>query len=130
MSLGPYILRPSVCTLMSRIVALVLAHSMICLDSCHENSCDWGFHCDCCRNVSSPTHPKTESRCIKFAEVCDGTPDCSDGSDEVNCFCSDDQFQCSPCERGEADCSSPFYCLPLASVGDGKKDCVWKDEEM
>ena len=60
--------------------------------------------------------------------VCDGIPDCSDGSDEVDCVCSDDQFQCSRCERGEG-CVDPFYCLPRANVGDGRRDCWSEDEE-
>ena len=115
------------------ILALVLTHSMMCLDWCHRrSSCRGGFNCDCRRSLTSSTHPTTESRCITQADVCDGTPDCSDMSDEVDCVCSDDQFQCSDCERGQADCwisGAPFYCLPRANVGDGRTDCHGKDEE-
>ena len=50
-------------------------------------------------------------------------------SDEVDCVCSDDQFQCSVCERGQAGCKIPFYCLPRANVGDGRTDCLEENDE-
>ena len=111
------------------IIALVLTHSMMCLVWCHFRSSCSDFNCDCRKNLASSTYPTTESRCIKFADVCDGTPDCSDMSDEVDCGCSDDQLQCSRCERGQTGCEVPFYCIPRANVGDGRKDCLGKDEE-
>ena len=104
-------------------------HSMMCLVWCHGRSSCINFNCDCRKSLTSSTYPTTESRCIEFADVCDGTPDCSDMSDEADCVCSDDELQCSDCERGETGCIALFYCLPRAYVGNGRTDCLGKDEE-
>ena len=104
-------------------------HSMMCLGRCNTFREGNGFHCDCRRGEKSWTGNSNESRIIDFAEVCDGAPDCKDGSDEVDCLCSDNQFQCSRCERGDTDCNDPFYCLPRANVEDGRQDCWLKEDE-
>ncbi|KAK2146714.1 hypothetical protein LSH36_586g01002 [Paralvinella palmiformis] len=54
-------------------------------------------------------------QCIPDGHVCDGIPDCLDGSDEIGCGppqCDDDQFTC---DNG--------FCLPPEFYCDGKYDC-------
>ncbi|KAL9987310.1 hypothetical protein ACROYT_G001594 [Oculina patagonica] len=51
-------------------------------------------------------------QCVKDSSRCDGKPDCLDNSDEINCTCLQNQFQCP---SGK--------CLAAEKLCDGYKDC-------
>ena len=90
------------------------------------------FNCACRKQ---PFHVQTyNTNCIEPNWVCDGEPDCEDESDEMNCICSQEEFQCSACTRGEGctnqDIFPIFYCISREKVQNGLADCLnEKDEE-
>ena len=53
--------------------------------------------------------------------MCDGVKDCENGSDEIECSCSEDEFQCSRRIKGGNVDDNLYQCISLNSTKDRKR---------
>jgi hypothetical protein len=62
-----------------------------------------------------------DGSCVPLAEKCNGTENCSDGTDEDDCV--------TRCERTDYRCKDGNTCVTRDAVCDGRSDCPGGDDE-
>ena len=81
---------------------------------------------------------------IAETSICDGIRDCTEGTDENQCYCNDvsdmhhvtckyicdNISQICPCSAYYFTCASSFICIPYVKVCDGYKDCLQGEDEL
>lgn len=95
-----------------------LSHTRDCPDKSDENA----TFCNEWKCLAESTKC-LDGVCVKSTLFCDGSPDCKDQSDEMNC----DIFSCLP---GFWKCHHNEHCIPVSHVCDENTDCPDESDEL
>ncbi|KAF2366808.1 EGF-like calcium-binding domain [Trinorchestia longiramus] len=84
------------------------------------------FRCNLGQLQCNATSSSGNSTCLHPAQICDGSAQCEDGSDERDCdvyMCLSNQFKCPPSS------SSNGLCIDKSKLCDGASDCPGGEDE-
>ncbi|XP_047488646.1 low-density lipoprotein receptor-related protein 1-like [Penaeus chinensis] len=79
-----------------------------------------------CQETQGCIYCNANDTCLAIFQLCDGTQDCPDGSDEANC--ADRILQ--GCGADEYMCIRTRECIPQNLKCDGSEDCLDKSDEI
>ncbi|XP_063978327.1 sortilin-related receptor-like [Diachasmimorpha longicaudata] len=105
-----------------------------CGDQSDEFGCGHTAVIDWTPSTEAPQIPKLckehqfqcyDKKCVDDAWVCDGTPDCKLGEDELHC-----KGTHAGCQKDQFMCRMDGSCIPIGNICNGVEDCPDRSDEL